>query len=116
VLPGGGVLIDTPGLRGVGLWDVEAGLERTFTDIEGLAGRCRFADCAHQSEPGCAVLAAVDSGELAERRLLSYRKLRREAEWIASRSDARLRAERRRAWKVIHRSLRSSGVIRPDQR
>jgi ribosome biogenesis GTPase len=114
LVPGGGVLIDTPGLRGVGLWDVGEGLDRVFDDIEELAERCRFSDCAHQAEPGCAVLAAVESGQLAERRLHSYRKLLREAEWIASRSDARLRAERARAWKMINRSMRSAGVIRPD--
>jgi ribosome biogenesis GTPase len=116
LLPQGGVLIDTPGLRAVGLWEVGEGLERAFPDIEELAGRCRFSDCQHRTEPGCAVLAALEAGELAGRRLDSYRKLQREAEWIASRSDARLRAERRRAWKVMHRSMRSSGVIRPDQR
>ena len=116
VLPGGGVLIDTPGLRGVGLWDAADGLERTFTDIEALAGGCRFSDCAHRTEPGCAVLAAVRSGELAERRLHSYRKLLREADWIASRSDARLRAERARAWKVLHRSMRAARPPRPDPR
>jgi ribosome biogenesis GTPase / thiamine phosphate phosphatase len=114
LVPGGGVLIDTPGLRGVGLWDVGEGLDRVFDDIDALAEQCRFSDCAHRAEPGCAVLAAVESGELAERRLHSYRKLLREAEWIAARSDARLRAERARAWKVIHRSMRSAGVIRPD--
>jgi ribosome small subunit-dependent GTPase A len=116
LLPAGGVLIDTPGLRGVGLWDVSEGLERTFPDIEELAAECRFGDCGHSSEPGCAVLAAVDSGELPERRLRSYHKLLREAEWIASRGDARLRAERQRQWKIISRSLRASGVTRPDRR
>ncbi|GHG46412.1 ribosome small subunit-dependent GTPase A [Streptomyces griseocarneus] len=98
-LPGGGVLIDTPGLRGVGLWDAEAGVARTFAEIEALATDCRFHDCAHESEPGCAVLASVDSGELPARRLDSYRKLIRENEWIASRTDARLRTERLRDWK-----------------
>ncbi|MEV4741373.1 ribosome small subunit-dependent GTPase A [Streptomyces sp. NPDC049555] len=98
-LPGGGVLIDTPGLRGVGLWDAEGGVGRTFTEIERLAGRCRFQDCAHTVEPGCAVLAAVDSGELPQRRLDSYHKLLRENEWITARTDVRLRAEIRREWK-----------------
>ncbi|MFF4954299.1 ribosome small subunit-dependent GTPase A [Streptomyces chattanoogensis] len=98
-LPGGGVLIDTPGLRGVGMWDAEAGLARTFSDVETLAGDCRFHDCAHETEPGCAVLAAVASGELAERRLESYRKLQRENLRIVAKTDARLRAELRRDWK-----------------
>ncbi|ARZ67137.1 ribosome small subunit-dependent GTPase A [Streptomyces sp. HU2014] len=98
-MPGGGVLIDTPGLRGVGLWDADGGVARTFAEIDALARDCRFHDCAHTGEPGCAVLAALDAGELPERRLDSYRKLIRENEWIAARTDARLRAEIRRDWK-----------------
>jgi ribosome biogenesis GTPase len=98
-LPGGGVLIDTPGLRGVGLWDAETGVGQVFAEIEELAGRCRFHDCAHTAEPGCAVLAAVESGELPERRLDSYRKLMRENQWIVAKTDARVRAELRRDWK-----------------
>ncbi|MFI9201913.1 ribosome small subunit-dependent GTPase A [Streptomyces sp. NPDC053048] len=98
-LPGGGVLIDTPGLRGVGLWDAERGVAQAFAEIEALAADCRFHDCGHDSEPGCAVLAAADNGELPQRRLDSYRKLVRENTWMASRSDARLRAEIRRDWK-----------------
>lgn len=105
-LPGGGVLVDTPGLRGVGMFDVQDGLDRTFADVEQYAERCRFADCGHVAEPGCAVLAAVDLGELPQRRLDSYRKLRREADWMASRTDHRLRAERARQWKVIHKEMR----------
>ncbi|MDL4822167.1 ribosome small subunit-dependent GTPase A [Actinomadura opuntiae] len=102
-LPGGGVLIDTPGLRGVGLFDAGDGLRQTFADIEELAEGCRFGDCAHLAEPGCAVLAAVADGTLAQRRLDSYRKLLRENAWIASRSDARLRAEQRDKWKAVSR-------------
>jgi len=98
-LPGGGVLIDTPGLRGVGLWDAETGVGQVFSEIEALAGRCRFHDCAHESEPGCAVLAAIDSGELPVRRLESYRKLIRENQRIVAKTDARLRAEIRKDWK-----------------
>jgi len=113
VLPGGGLVLDTPGLRGVGLWEAEESVDRVFADIEALAARCRFADCGHDSEPGCAVLGALESGELAERRLASWRKLRREAEWIAARHDARLRAERVKAWKRIHMEVRRSGRNRP---
>ncbi|MFF0012005.1 ribosome small subunit-dependent GTPase A [Streptomyces sp. NPDC005374] len=98
-LPGGGVLIDTPGLRGVGLWDAGVGVGQVFSEIEALAERCRFQDCAHESEPGCAVLAALDSGELSERRLESYRKLIRENQRIVAKTDARLRAEIRKDWK-----------------
>ncbi len=105
-LPGGGVLIDTPGLRGVGLVDASAGLERTFADVEELAAGCRFADCAHETEPGCAVLAAVEDGTLPQRRLDSYRRLLRENAWAASRSDARLRAEHENRWKTIKKEQR----------
>ncbi|MES9543831.1 ribosome small subunit-dependent GTPase A [Actinomadura sp. NPDC000600] len=100
-LPGGGVLIDTPGLRGVGLFEASHGLERAFADVEELAGLCRFGDCAHRSEPGCAVLAAVEDGTLPRRRLDSYRKLLRENAWAASRTDQRLRAERENRTKAI---------------
>ncbi|UUU30026.1 ribosome small subunit-dependent GTPase A [Streptomyces sp. CA-210063] len=98
-LPGGGVLIDTPGLRGVGLWDAESGVGQVFAEIEELAADCRFHDCAHLAEPGCAVLGAVETGELPERRLDSYRKLLRENQRIVAKSDARVRAEIRKEWK-----------------
>ncbi|WP_309053287.1 ribosome small subunit-dependent GTPase A [Streptomyces sp.] len=98
-LPGGGVLIDTPGLRGVGLWDAETGVGQVFSEIEELARDCRFHDCAHEAEPGCAVTAAVDDGTLAVRRLESYRKLLRENQRIVAKTDARLRHEIRKDWK-----------------
>lgn len=113
VLPTGAVVIDTPGLRGAGLWISEEALDRTFADVDELVLECRFSDCAHQSEPGCAVLAAVDEGRLPERRLESWRKLQREARWMATRNDARLRAEARREWVIIHKEVRRSGRIRP---
>lgn len=99
-LPGGGVLIDTPGLRGVGLWDAESGVGQVFAEIEELSGQCRFHDCAHEAEPGCAVLAAIEDGSLAERRLESYRKLIRENRRIVAKTDARLRNEIRRDWRI----------------
>jgi len=113
LLPGGGLILDTPGLRGVGLWEADGSVDRVFADIDELAVRCRFADCSHKGAPGCAVLDALESGELSERRLASWRKLRREAEWIAARQDARLRAERVKAWKRIHKEVRRSGRTRP---
>ena len=113
VLPTGAIIIDTPGLRGAGLWVSEEGLDRTFADIEELVALCRFSDCAHQAEPGCAVLEAVDEGRLPQRRLDSWRKLQREARWMATRHDARLRAEARREWVIIHKEVRRSGRIRP---
>ncbi|MFC0041951.1 ribosome small subunit-dependent GTPase A [Actinomadura rayongensis] len=105
-LPGGGALIDTPGLRGVGLHDAADGIRHVFADIEDLAVGCRFADCAHVAEPGCAVLAAVASGALPARRLDGYRRLLREDEWARSRDDARLRAERTGRHKKIVREQR----------
>ncbi|MEV0783724.1 ribosome small subunit-dependent GTPase A [Streptomyces sp. NPDC050423] len=99
VLPSGGVLIDTPGLRGVGLWDAETGVGQVFSEIEALAERCRFQDCAHEAEPGCAVLAALEDGSLPERRMDSYRKLLRENQRIVAKTDARVRNELRRDWK-----------------
>ncbi|NLU76753.1 ribosome small subunit-dependent GTPase A [Streptomyces sp. HNM0575] len=114
---GGGVLIDTPGLRGVALWDAEGGVGSTFSEIEELAEECRFHDCRHESEPDCAVLAAVDDGTLAARRLESYRKLLRENARIAARTDARLRAEQKRRFKEMsavgrHNAERKRGVGR----
>lgn len=113
VLPSGGVLIDTPGLRGVGLWLTGDGLERAFADVEALVASCRFSDCAHETEPGCAVLAALEDGALDERRYASWRQLQREARWIARRSDARLRAEEARRWKAVSVQMRRSGRARP---
>lgn len=104
---GRGVLIDTPGLRGVGLFDAADGLGRAFADVDALAGDCRFGDCAHGEEPGCAVRAAIDSGLLPARRLDSYRKLVRENEWAAARTDSRLRAERRARERSLHRQFRN---------
>ncbi|MGW0417006.1 ribosome small subunit-dependent GTPase A [Streptomyces collinus] len=98
-LPSGGVLIDTPGLRGVGLFDAGGGVEQVFAEIRELAERCRFHDCSHESEPGCAVRTAVEDGELPVRRLESYRKLMRENQWIVAKTDARLRSEIKKDWK-----------------
>lgn len=99
VLPSGGVLIDTPGLRGVGLWDAGVGVGQVFSEIEELAEECRFHDCAHEAEPGCAVRAAIEDGTLPERRFDSYLKLLRENQRIVAKTDARVRAEIRRDWK-----------------
>lgn len=112
-MPGGALLLDTPGLRGIGVVDLDEGLQRAFPEIESLVEQCRFGDCAHDQEPGCAIVAAAEAGDITERRLESWRKLGREARWLASRTDARLRAEDRRKWIAIHKSVRQSGVIRP---
>jgi ribosome biogenesis GTPase len=93
-LPRGGAVIDTPGLRGAGLMDAGGSIARTFCDVDDLVVACRFNDCTHASEPGCAVRAALDAGVLSFRRYESWRRLRREAERAAGRTDARIRAER----------------------
>jgi ribosome biogenesis GTPase len=113
LVAGGGAVIDTPGLRSVGLTDVSESLDLVFADVEALAGDCRFGDCAHESEPGCAVRAALDSGELPERRWSSYVKLQREARWMAMRHDARLRAEERSKWKRITKDYRNRPGNKP---
>ncbi|MEV6573724.1 ribosome small subunit-dependent GTPase A [Streptomyces sp. NPDC051577] len=115
-LPGGGVLIDTPGLRGVGLWDAEVGVGQVFSEIEEYARNCRFHDCAHEAEPGCAVLAALESGALAERRLDSYRKLLRENQRIVAKTDARLRSEIRRDWRMKSAEGRANHAAKRGRR
>ena len=108
VLPGGGMVIDTPGLRELQLWDAgAAALDATFADVEELAGACRFSHCTHTQEPGCAVLAAVESGELPSERLRSWRKLQRELLAIAMRHDVRLRKEEGRKWRLRAREGRA---------
>ncbi|GAA2277960.1 ribosome small subunit-dependent GTPase A [Nonomuraea roseoviolacea subsp. roseoviolacea] len=114
-LPGGGVLIDTPGLRGISLYDAADSLEQVFAEIERLALDCRFGDCSHGSEPGCAVQAAIQAGELTRRRLDNYRKLQRENAYAASRTDARLRGERANRQKAITSHLRATYKFRDRQ-
>ena len=115
VLPTGGVVLDTPGLRSVGLVADEDAVAIAFPDVEELAARCRFRDCAHDTEPGCAVLAAVDEGELDERRLESWRKLGREAAFQARRTDARLRAQEISVWKQRHMHMRRHNKLNPGK-
>lgn len=105
-LPGGGMIIDTPGLREAQLWAGDDALGEVFDDIEKLALQCRFNDCNHETEPGCAVRESVDPA-----RLRSYRKLQRELRAVAAKSDFRIRSEERRKWKLINMTARSR--IRP---
>lgn len=101
-VPGGGVLIDTPGLRELALWsDADDGLDNTFSDVSELAASCRFNDCSHSHEPGCAVRSAVEDGSLPAGRLASYHKLQRELKWIRGKQDARARAEQKRRHKLM---------------
>jgi ribosome biogenesis GTPase len=98
-LPGGALVIDTPGLRELQFW--EGDVNAAFEDIDALAAECRFRDCAHAREPGCAVLTAVDEGRLELDRLRSWRKFQRELEAVAARTDHRLRIARKKRWKEI---------------
>jgi len=107
LLPGGGIVIDTPGLRELQLAETAAGLDATFADVEELAATCRFNDCVHEGEPGCAVLGAVEDGSLAPERLESWRKLQRELHAIAIRKDDLLRKEETRRWKLLSREARA---------
>lgn len=104
-LPGGALLIDTPGIRSIEVAGAEDGIDDAFADIAGLAAGCRFRDCRHEREPGCAVLAARADGGLDPSRLDSYRKLEREAARVAREADPLLRAEERRRWKMVHASV-----------
>jgi ribosome biogenesis GTPase len=106
-LPGGALLLDTPGMRELALWADESVLDSTFSDIVELAGACRFADCTHLHEPGCAVQAAIADGSLDAERFDSYIKLQRELRALEIRKDARLRSETRKEWRRRHRELRN---------
>ena len=106
LLPGGGVLVDTPGMRELGLVENDGGIDAAFADIADIAQECRFNDCVHESEPGCAVQSALNSGALSAVRLQSYRKLQREIAAAERRRDPILAANERRRWKTIHKELR----------
>lgn len=116
-IPGGGVLLDTPGVRSLGLWDVEAGLSDAFPEIDEFAMACKFRDCAHEAEPQCAVREAISTGVLDERRLASYRKLEREMarlEQTVADQRARNRA-RGRFFKQVKTDLKRREARRPGK-
>ena len=106
VLPGGALLMDTPGLREVQLWDAEEGLAEVFADIDLLAAQCRFGDCKHEAEPGCAIRAAVGAGTLDQARLESQRKLLKEQEFLRRKVDPEARVEAKQRIKHINRDMR----------
>ncbi len=108
LLDGGGLLLDTPGMRELGLWDAEEGVRAAFQDIEALAVQCRFRDCAHQGEPGCAVIA-----EVAPERVQSYRKLLREQAHQAERRDEARQAQTKQRWKHVHVAMRQRKRLDP---
>jgi ribosome biogenesis GTPase len=104
-LPGGALLVDTPGIRALEVLGAEGGVESAFDDVADLAAACRFSNCRHDGEPGCAVRAAVDDGRLSPGRLASHRKLERELAHAARQGDPRARAEHRRTWRLISKSV-----------
>lgn len=105
-LPDGVLLLDTPGMREFGLVEAEEGLEETFDDVGELAASCRFRDCAHLNEPGCAVRAAIDAGTLSAERWASYDRLQKEAAYDVRSSGVSADVAERRKWKQIHKDFR----------
>ncbi|HYL86285.1 MAG TPA: ribosome small subunit-dependent GTPase A, partial [Candidatus Angelobacter sp.] len=105
-LPGGALLIDTPGLRELQLWDADAGIAQAFSDIEMFAARCRFGNCRHEGEPGCAVQQAVETGTLDLARLENWRKVLREQAFLQRKMDPEARQEQKEYWKTVHRAQR----------
>lgn len=112
-LPGGALLMDTPGLREFRVWTLEEGLGHAFPEIERLAAACRFRDCQHESEPGCAVIAAAEDGGIDAERLASYRKLRAEAAYLERRSDHQAHAAAVAKHKTALKTLRFHPKYRP---
>jgi len=106
MLPGGGLMIDTPGMRELQLWDASESVRGTFDDIESLAGGCHFTDCRHRDEPRCAVKAAVDEGSVPPDRLASYLKLQDELGYLARQQDERAQIEEKRRGKIGAKALR----------
>lgn len=106
-LPGAGMIIDTPGMRELQLWESETGLSGTFGDIESFGGSCRFRDCSHNNEPGCAVLEAVRNGSLPAERLESYRKLKKELLFIESKHNESIRMAGKKRSKELSKYIKS---------
>ncbi len=108
-LSGGGIVIDTPGMRELQLWEIDEGVQQTFEDIDALATQCKFRDCGHSSEPGCAVQAAIRGGELQRERLDNFKKLQAELEFQASKVDPKVAQDRKERWLKIHKAARKKG-------
>jgi ribosome biogenesis GTPase / thiamine phosphate phosphatase len=106
VLPGGGILIDTPGMRELQLWDASEGLSTSFQDIEELGSNCFFQDCKHENEPDCAVKQALADGHLEQDRFQSYLKLQKELAYLARKEDKSLQAAEKAKWKKIHQAAK----------
>jgi ribosome biogenesis GTPase / thiamine phosphate phosphatase len=114
-LPDGGLVIDTPGMRELQMWGGEENLQGTFSDIKELALKCRFNDCTHTEEPGCAVQAAVENGDVSNERLESYRKLQLELNYSAAREENRTRQYEKMRWKKVAKLVKEIKK-RPDKK
>jgi ribosome biogenesis GTPase / thiamine phosphate phosphatase len=115
LLPGGGLVLDTPGMRELGMWDADTGVATTFADVEGLMAECRFHDCGHDTEPGCSVQSALADGRLDAARWRNYAKLQRERAHEARKDDPRAQSEQRRAWSRRARAQRQRNRLRYDE-
>ena len=113
MLPSGAMIIDTPGMRTLGMWEAGDGLGEAFSDIEALLGICRFSDCMHETEPGCAIRAAIESGEISEARLQSYLSLQRESAYAESK--AALLREKSEKFKSINKWHRQNNSKRGNK-
>ncbi|MGG6293376.1 ribosome small subunit-dependent GTPase A [Leptolyngbya sp. AN02str] len=114
VLPSGALLLDTPGMRELQLWTADDGLNQAFEDIDELATQCRFRDCCHEHEPGCAVQQAIANGILDAHRLANYHKLQSELAYLARRQDQQAQLAEKQRWKQIHKQLRSHPKLKRD--
>jgi ribosome biogenesis GTPase len=106
VLKSGALVIDTPGMRELQLWDADEGLSETFSDIENLGRKCRFTDCGHQGEPGCAVQEALDNGTLDPGRFESFLKMRKELRHLAVKQDLGAAGAEKQKWRGIHKTIK----------
>ncbi|MBN8569709.1 MAG: ribosome small subunit-dependent GTPase A [Ignavibacteria bacterium] len=106
ILDNGGLIIDTPGMRELQLWEGGEGVAETFDDLEELSLQCKFSDCLHKDEPGCAIRAAINMGEVDETRLKSYLKLMKEVKYLESKQNVKTAIENKKKWKQVHKSLK----------
>lgn len=107
ILPGGGLIIDTPGIRELQLWDAEEGINQTFNDIEEIAKHCKFSDCTHTNEPDCAVQKSIKSGILDANRLENYLKMQKEQEYLTNRQTQSAAKIEKDKWKAIHKQIKN---------
>ena len=106
VLKSGGLIIDTPGMREIQLWEGNEGMSETFTDVEELAAKCRFTDCKHDTEPGCAIKKAIEEGQLTEERFNNYVKLQKEVRHFENKQDKRAQIEEKKKWKKLSSTVK----------